>query len=42
MTAKLWIQFRRFLAGGRLNRSMERNEHAADELDRLLKEVLRE
>lgn len=42
MKSELWTWFRRCLAGARLNRAMERNEQAADELDRLLKEVLKE
>lgn len=42
MTSSLWRRFRRLLAGVRLNRAIERNEHAASELDRVLKEVFRE
>ena len=42
MNSRPWTWFRQFLAGARLRRAMERNEQAAHELDRLLKEVLRE
>lgn len=36
-----WTWWRRLLTGGKLARALARNEAAADELDRTLREVLK-
>lgn len=41
MLKRFWDGVRHMLAGVRLTRAIERNRKAADELDNLLREVLR-
>lgn len=41
MVQWLWDSLRDALAGRRLRRAMQRNAQAADELDALLREVMR-
>ena len=41
MLKRVWDGARQMLAGIRLTRAIEKNQKAADELDNLLREVLR-
>lgn len=41
MVKEVWLMLRRVLSGRGLGEAMDRNQKAADELDGLLREVLR-
>jgi hypothetical protein len=42
MSKRVWIRLKKWLAGKRLARAVERNQRAADDLDQALRKVLRQ